>query len=1000
MKKQLLSKSVKIFYLSLVLLVAGISPMAAQWSIVGSAGISSSVANYTAIAIDGNNAPHIAYADNSVSNKLTVKKYSGSSWNTLGSTGVSASSVEHISMAIDGSNVYVGYRDASQSNKVTVMKHNGTSWSTVGSAGISDGSASYISLAVDGNGTIYVAYQDNTVSGKISVKKYSGSSWSYVGSKGFTNPAEFVKLKIDGNGDLYLAYRDNNTWKATVMKYTSSWSALGTSGFSSGSISGISLAIDGNNKPYVVIKDNNNSSKATVMSYNGSTWSTVGTAGFSAGQIDQPDIAIDGNDKPFVSFKDHANNQEATVMSYNGTTWSIVTAAGFSASQLEYLSLAIASDNTMYVGFRDNAVGQKATVMKHAGAASSVNTWTGNTSTSWTTAGNWSANAVPASSDNVKIPGGRSKYPNVTTGTVNCKNIEISTGATVTIDGGKLSIAGTIVNKGTFDVEDGTIELNGAAAQSIPSGAFKNNTVRVLELDNSAGAVLADTVKIVEAFKPVKGKLTTNNKLVLLSSSTRTAYIGAGVYTGDYINGNVTVERFIKGRRAFRFMAHPFNHSIALNQLMDDIDITGTGGTANGFTQVQVDAPSAFYFDVTTADNSTYGNNPGWKDFTNTTSATWDRNEMARIMFRGSKGQGLTGTAYTPANVTIDMYGTPNQGDQLVTLNKGSNSYFVISGNPFAAPVNLKNVYRYNIYSSFVVWDPYQGTRGAYVARQFSDDYILPAYAGFVTAVSSGNTGYIYFPEAAKSASIPDGVLKTTSVNHKLELHIEDSAGVSWDRLLVDFDSAGMAVQDTFDMIKLNNPDVDFYTISTDKQPLSIDVRPFEDKKVINIGFMPYMDNRFVLKAPVMDIPSGTKLYLYDKYLNTTQELHAGFEYWFDAVDADTNTYGENRFFINMVDSNISDTTTGVKAIYAKQQPRMQLIPNPAQNQVKISFDKLPGAATVVLTDATGKVVYTNNVNTTEGSVVIPLTDLPAGLYIVALKGEKINISAKLVKQQ
>lgn len=986
-------------FIPVALILISAMSATAQWSNVGNAGLTPANANWPVVATDAAGAVYVAYSDNNASNKLSVRKFSNNSWANVGNAGISAGNVEHISMVIDGSgNIVVGYRDNQNSGKLTVMRYNGTSWSAVGGAGVSDGGVYYVSVVVDGSNNIYAAYQDNSASGKVTVRKYT-TSWANVGSKGFTNQADFVSMDIDGSGNLYVGYRDNNTWKASVMKYTTSWATLGTAGFSASSISGLSLAVDGTNKPYVIIRDNNVSNKATVMAYGGTSWANVGTAGFSANQVDNLDIAFDAANKPFVSYRDFGNNQYATVMSYNGTSWGTVTKAGFSANQVEYVTMAIGPDNTTYVCYRDNSVGQKATVMKHGGAAIVVNNWTGNTSTTWTTASNWSTNTVPTSSDNVKIPSGRSRYPNITTGTVSCKNIEIVSGASVKVDGGQLNIAGTITAPGTFNAENGTIELNGAAVQTIPAGTFTNNTIRVLELDNSAGASLGDTLKLLEAFKPTKGILTTNNKLVLRSTSTRTAYVGKGNINGSYISGNVTVERFIKGRRAFRFFAHPFGNSIALSQLTDDIDITGSGGSTNGFTTVQVNAPSAYYFDVTTADNSTSGNNPGWKDFKTANSAIWDRYEMARIMFRGSKGQGLTGTNYTPNDVVVDMYGDLNQGDKLIGLDKGANSYFVIAGNPFASPVNMKNTVRTNLYSAFAVWDPYMGNRGAYVHVQFSQDYILPAYAGFVAAVSSGTKGWIDFEENSKSTGTPDAVLKTTEVDHRLELTITDTAGIKWDGLIVDFDSAGMTVQDTFDMVKLNNPDVDFYTMSSDNQALAIDTRPFEDKKSITIGFMPYMDNRFALNVPLMEVPAGTKLYLYDRYLNKTEEMTTGFTYWFDVKESDSTTYGENRFFINMVDTVKNDTTTSVTTVKTPLATRMQLVPNPAQTNVKISFDRLEGTAMIRVCDLTGKVVFAKEVNTNEGSVIVPVTDLPNGMYIVDLLGDKIKLSSKLIKQ-
>lgn len=984
--------------LTFALCLAGFSPVSAQWSLVGSAGLSSSVANYTAMAVDNSNTPYIAYSDNSQSNKLTVQKYNGTNWVALGSVGVSSGSAEHISIAIDGSNnIYVGFRDGAQSGKVTVMKYDGSSWSTVGSAGLSDGSAYYVSVGVNASGVVYVAYQDQTAGSKGSVKRYNGSSWVYVGSKGFTlGQTDYLDMDVDGSGNLYIAYRDNNIgWKAHVMKYNgSSWSTLGSAGFSSGGISEIAIAVDGNNKPYVVYKDWSQSNKATVQSYSGSSWGVVGSAGFSANGIGSPDIAIDGNNTPYVAYRDDGNNQKATVMTFNGSSWAAVTAAGFSSNTVDYTSIAIApGNNTIYIGFKDNAVSQKASVMQHAGAAPLVNTWTGNSSDSWNTAGNWSINTVPTTSDNVKIPSGRTRYPNITSDTARCKNIEITLGGAVTVNGGTLRIAGSLDSSGLLNAENGTIELVGVTQQTIPSNAFKNKTVRNFRLNNNSGASLSDTLKITDTYFPTSGKLTTNNKLVLKSDTTRTARIAQGSGSGNYIDGNVTVERYIPGRRAFRFLSHPFGNSIALEQLMDDIDITGNGGTTNGFTAVPVNAPSAFWFDQFSADNSTYGNNPGWKDFANVYAAYWDKYEMARIFIRGEKGQGLTGNTYTPRATTLDMTGQLNQGDQLVGIAKGNNSNFVICGNPYASPVQMSQLVRTNIASAFVVWDPYQGQRGGYTSRYFSWGYVLPAYSAFVTAIYSGTVGYINFLESHKTGGTPAALMKPTTPDFKVELAIEDST-VFWDMLAIDFDSMGMAVQDTFDMIKLNNPDVDFYTLSDDNQPLSIDMRPYEDNKTIKLGFMPYMEQKFVLKVPSMVVPAGVKLYLHDKFLNKTEELAEGFEYWFDAT-ADSNSYGHDRFSINMV-----GTPTDVSVLNQRTTATMQLIPNPAQQSVKVSFEKIAGNEAIVkLMDITGKVLYTKPVAQGQGSIIIPLSDLPNGIYIVELNAQNTRIVEKLVKQ-
>ncbi|MEP7143679.1 MAG: hypothetical protein ABI707_12445 [Ferruginibacter sp.] len=70
------------------------------------------------------------------------------------------------------------------------------------------------------------------------------------------------------------------------------------------------------------------------------------------------------------------------------------------------------------------------------------NTWTGVTSTAWTTASNWSKGAVPVASDNITIPAGTPFSPLIANGvTGNCKSMNVNTGSIVTVaTGGNLKV--------------------------------------------------------------------------------------------------------------------------------------------------------------------------------------------------------------------------------------------------------------------------------------------------------------------------------------------------------------------------------------------------------------------------------------------------------------------------------------------------------------------------------------------------------------------------------
>src|SRR5690606_9946237 len=113
------------------------------------------------------------------------------------------------------------------------------------------------------------------------------------------------------SGFAYLAYRDNNN-KPAMMEWTNNgWSSLGTASISG--CSDVTMATDANNVPYIAYIDWNNSSKLTVRKYGNSTWSNVGSAGFTPNGVGTPDLAIDQNSNtPYIVYRDNNNNQKAS----------------------------------------------------------------------------------------------------------------------------------------------------------------------------------------------------------------------------------------------------------------------------------------------------------------------------------------------------------------------------------------------------------------------------------------------------------------------------------------------------------------------------------------------------------------------------------------------------------------------------------------------------------------------------------------------------------------
>ncbi|MNE31027.1 hypothetical protein D3C80_1245720 [compost metagenome] len=81
----------------------------------------------------------------------------------------------------------------------------------------------------------------------------------------------------------------------------------------------------------------------------------------------------------------------------------------------------------------------------------------------------------------------------------------------------------------------------------------------------------------------------------------------------------------------------------------------------------------------------------------------------------------------------------------------------------------------------------------------------------------------------------------------------------------------------------------------------------------------------------------------------------------------------------------------------------VQLFPNPADNEIQISFSSKTGnnELVFVLTDLTGKMIRSIPVNAQEGSnlVFIETADLSAGTYLIKLADSASGKTFKFVKK-
>jgi len=525
---------------------------------------------------------------------------------------------------------------------------------------------------------------------------------------------------------------------------------------------------------------------------------------------------------------------------------------------------------------------------------------------------------------------------------------------------------------------------------------------------NTTVTITAGDTVFLSGILCLNGNLHTNNVLVLTSDSNGTAIIGT---SPGSITGDITVEQYVGGgRRAYRFWGHPFSSSIPLSQIEKYIDITGTGGSVNGFTTTITNNPSSQWYNTLTG-NSAMSTDPGWTPFTSTNGLganAFNANEGILLFIRGQKGQGLTGcpTCYTPKAVTISMYGSVNQGNVNVTLHKGVNSDYNQIASPYPCPIDLNNAIgtadtAHQIAgTAFYVWNPHLATAGAFQAITIDTSatpvqYFIEANTSFQVRAAF-NGAILSFNEGLKAPNITTSLLRTAKPNNPFQyvtLNIYDESSVIWDMFHLKFDNDATDALDNRDATKPANIDLDFYSLSSDKKTLAIDARPYLDGQIIPLGVKTSHLQTFTMKVDDFSVPSSGELFLHDKYLGQLVQLESGTSYTFD-VTADPSSQGENRFEL------ITGNAPAVQNVNAEQL-ETAIIPNPATEQINIGFKAaVEGDASISIKNIMGQQTYYKELGKQQsGNVSVSIEDFAAGMYVAEIKCGDKSVARKFVKQ-
>jgi len=593
---------------------------------------------------------------------------------------------------------------------------------------------------------------------------------------------------------------------------------------------------------------------------------------------------------------------------------------------------------TTYTVAAVNDAGSNATQL--ALTVTNLITWTGATSTNWNDATNWSTNTVPTATDDVSIPTAPPNQPIVSTAAT---AHSITLGGILKVDAaGTLSIAGNVTSTGTFNAMAGTLIFNGTDSQTVQGVIIvKNLTISNTSTGHTAGVNLySGSVKVYGTYTPTAGVLNSNGHLVLASNANGTAAVAnAGDATG-YITGNVTVERYIPAKRAWRLLTAPLSQTGTIfnnwqnGGVKDDttgaeiFSPAGTGSAGNGLTKAGVAASVKTY-------NSSIDD---WDGLTNTTATSLGNNNSSAansaygIFITGPYRSNTITTA--PLNTTLRATGLLQTGTQTFNYSV-NNGQYILTGNPYAAPIDFKTITKTNVANTMWAWDAQLSTLGGYVMFSYDsvkdkyDQDIAPALtkqtriiqsgqAFFVQATANSQTVTINESDKASIDSSRNTVFFAPTTDDAQQLRITlNKAGEGIDGILVKLDN--VYKQDlTDDGNKLFSYNENL-SIRVDTSYLGIERMPLpkeNDSLWLDVWGMKAKTSYSFTMQP-QNIPVKVKAYLLDRFLNTKTPLSLTTDSTLNfTTTSDKGSYAEDRFVIVFAQAGaLASTGTTVKAL-------------------------------------------------------------------------------------
>lgn len=599
--------------------------------------------------------------------------------------------------------------------------------------------------------------------------------------------------------------------------------------------------------------------------------------------------------------------------------------------------------------------------------------WLGLQSGNWNTGGNWCGGSVPDRQTDVYINETNDRKIVEIHDSAYCKSLSVHDSQLLRIYA-SLLFTGSLAGNGNIYASTGTIISGGKEKQWLASHVFTHKSVGNFI---AAGSVieLTDTLTVKDGFFIQKGTFNTADLLILNEKAGNLPNA-----PGSVLKGQLLIPSNITGKQKTLLMHHPFRNDLSVYTNKDsitpqkkDIILYNSGySTADSFYTIH---------------NSIAVNRQfpsfNWKSLSANNNLIWMKN----------KGMLLWNHQTAPVNtgaVSLLFKGEIQTGDIEMDFTTGSDSNYLLTGNPYLYDINSKYIARSEgIGNYYWVWDTSLAEHGGYRAKAFSANNTIEKMGGLIIKTIKDRPLILSFPEQSKQlVPVPDSLEGHIENTYQLELElIKDN--MIHDRLIIlDVDSARIRY-DAADAEKIMNPESNLYSLSADTVPLAIDARWMTNRTIIPLGIDVKTVGEYRLRFSRVWLKPGTVLELHDTYTGTKLKIDTIKSYTFNTTK-DTASIGRNRLIIR----------SPLPPEPPEQVLQLQVYPVPAAQILMIvcrAREKAP--TSILIKNILGQVLWSRSIGPQqEFTHQIPVGNFLKGQYIVEVHSGRYMIAGTFIK--